>query len=143
MPCHFSPLRTLTNLFVFPALQPTAFCVYIYEVLNSSDMKTISPQQEILVITGTSFSRRQWSEKNNSEPINSEREALEKACWNGLIKEMLPEIFQKTEGGEELFLWQVSEADSFIELDFSEFPGNTEKEFSINPYMFMLDKEYN
>jgi hypothetical protein len=106
-------------------------------------MKTISTQQEILVITGTSFSRRQWSEKNNSaSPFASEREELEKACWNGLIKELLPEIFEK-EDGADLFLWQICQAESFIELEFSEYPGMTEKLFSINPYLFMQEKNYN
>lgn len=107
-------------------------------------MKTISTQQEILVLTGTSFSRRQWTEKNNYDKADqSEREELERACWNGLIKELLPEIFDKSEDGEELFLWQVSEADAFIELDLSEFPGTTEKIFSINPYSFLLEKNLN
>ncbi|MBS1600030.1 MAG: hypothetical protein JST75_17520 [Bacteroidetes bacterium] len=107
-------------------------------------MKTISTQQEVLVITGTSFSLRQWTEKNNTGSLpESAREELEKACWNGLIKELLPEIFEKTEDGEELFLWQICEANAFIELDFSEYPGVTEKLFSINPYLFMQEKNYN
>ncbi len=107
-------------------------------------MKTISTQQEILVITGTSFARRQWSEKNSAgEPSGSELEELEKACWNGLIKELLPEIFDKSQDGEELFLWHVCEADSFIELDLSEYPGIAEKIFSINPYLFMAEKILN
>ena len=42
-------------------------------------MKTISTQQEILVLTGTSFSRRQWTEKNNYDKADqSEREELER-----------------------------------------------------------------
>lgn len=107
-------------------------------------MKTISTQQEILVITGTSFSRRQLAEKNTLDnPFTSEIEALEKACWNGLIKELLPEIFGKTSGGEELFLWQVSEADAFLELDFCEYPGAMEKVYSINPHTFLQEKNYN
>ena len=106
-------------------------------------MKTISTQQEILVITGTSFSRRQWSEKNNSDPFNSEIEELEKACWNGLIKELLPEIFDRNEDGEELFLWKICEADAFLELDLSEYPGSLEKIFSVNPHSFLPEKNYN
>ena len=106
-------------------------------------MKTISTQQEILVLTGTSFSRRQWTEKSNYGNAESEKEELERACWNGLIKELLPEIFDKSEDGEELFLWEVSEANSFIELDLSEYPGTTENIFSINPHSFMLEKNFN
>ena len=107
-------------------------------------MKTISTQQEILVITGTSFSRRQWPEKNGSaNSFTSEREELEKACWNGLIKELLPEIFDKTEDGRKLFLWQINDGDAFLELDFYEFPASIEKIYSINPHSFLQTKNYN
>ena len=104
-------------------------------------MKTISTQQEVLVITGTSFSRRQWSEKNDpTNSQNSEHEALEQACWNGLIKELLPELFEKDKNGAVLFLWQICEAESFIELEFSTSPSAYEKIFSVNPYLFMQEK---
>ena len=101
-------------------------------------MEKNSTQQEILLVTGTSFSSRQWCEKDNTD--NNERptpkERLEEACWNGLLNEMLPEIFdQATHNG--LYLWKVKEASSFLEIELGEFPGVTDKYFSIDPYTFL------
>ena len=107
-------------------------------------MKDISTQQEILLVTGTSFSKRQWSEKDPSDdhPV-TEQEQLEKACWDGLLKELLPEIFKKNDDGRELYLWQISEAGSFIELELCDHPESFEKIYSINPYYFLSAKDYN
>ncbi|HTS44521.1 MAG TPA: hypothetical protein VMH01_09005 [Puia sp.] len=106
-------------------------------------METISTQQEILLITGTSFSQRNWSEKNVSDRRETDLEQLEKACWNGLMKELLPEIFEKSSDGKELYLWNIVEAESFIGLDLSEYPGPIEKADSINPYYFLSEQFYN
>lgn len=102
-------------------------------------MKTNSTQQEILLITGTSFSARQWCEKNNdSEQKNmTETEKLEEACWNGLLREILPEISMNTDVDKKLYLWKIKEAASFIELEFGEVPEEKEKYFSIDPYSFL------
>jgi len=128
---------------LFPVTLSSLPCL-IYEAFNPSVMKAISTQQEILVITGTSFSRRQWSEKNDSgNSFTSEKEQLEKACWNGLIKELLPEIFDKTTVGEDLYLWRIQEADAFLELEFSEYPETMEEMYSINPHSFLPVIFYN
>ena len=69
-------------------------------------MKTKSTQQEILLMTGTKFSAREWAEKNVEDKNKlSATEQLEDACWNGLLDEMLPELVQKTAEGKKLFLW--------------------------------------
>lgn len=104
-------------------------------------MEKISTQQEILLVTGTKFSR-QLSENNTADNLNNS-EQLEKECWNGLLKELLPEILEKTPAGKELYLWQIVEADSFIELDLGEYPQPIEKNGSINPYSFLLTQFYN
>ena len=102
-------------------------------------MKTNFAQQEILLMTGTSFSSRQWCEKNDQDNQNqlTEKEQLEEACWNGLLQEMLPEIYGKTFGDTKLYLWQIREAVSFIEIELGELPGEKEKYFSIDPYSFL------
>jgi hypothetical protein len=107
-------------------------------------MKDISTQQEILLVTGTSFSKRQWSEKDpsNDQPI-TEQEQLEKACWDGLLKELLPEIFEKNDDGRDLYIWQISEVGSFIELELCDYPHSFEKIYSINPYSFLSEIFYN
>ena len=101
-------------------------------------MKTKSTQQEILLMTGTKFSAREWAEKNVEDKNKlSATEQLEDACWNGLLDEMLPELVQKTAEGKKLFLWHVRHCRSFLEIELSESPTVIEREFSIDPYFFV------
>jgi hypothetical protein len=101
-------------------------------------MKTNSTQQEILLMTGTTFSSRQFSDRDDEGKKSglSEREQLEEACWNGLLPEMLPEIYEQT-GDKKLYMWQITEAASFIEIELGELPEEKEKHFSIDPYAFL------
>ena len=102
-------------------------------------MKTQSTQQEILLITDSRFASRQWIERDdNAQSKNlSEREKLEDACWNGLFRSMLPEICGTEENGKFLALWQIHEANSFLDLELGEYPQPIEKEHSLNPYIFI------
>jgi hypothetical protein len=107
-------------------------------------MATTSTQQEILIITGTTFSSRQFIERDSTSGKNnySEREQLEEACWNGLLPDILPEICNH-DNAHKIYLWGIKEADAFIELELSEFPEKTDNYFSIDPYNFMNEKNYN
>ncbi len=101
-------------------------------------MKTNSTQQEVLLMTGTSFSSRQWCEKTDQGQNNfTNKEQLQNACWNGLLQEMLPEICKPTAENKNLYLWQITEAKSFIDLELGEVPEEIEKNHSINPYSFL------
>lgn len=101
-------------------------------------MELKSNQQEILLITGTSFSSRHCYQKEDPENPDhlSEIEQLEEACWNGLLGEMLPEICAKP-ANKKIYLWQIKEACSFIEIELGELPKEKEKYFSIDPYTFL------
>jgi hypothetical protein len=104
-------------------------------------MKTKSTQQEVLLLTGTNFSSRQWSTKDDASINNlSDEEKLEQACWNGLLPEMLPEIFDLSEGAHKLFLWEIKEAASFIELELGEYPEAKDNYYSIDPYSFLAHR---
>ena len=107
-------------------------------------METKSTQQEILLITGTTFSAMQWVEKNETgTPKNlSEKERLEDACWNGLLREMLPEIFTEADTSK-LFVWHIREAKSFLELEMGESPASIDPHFSLDPYSFLEVQQYN
>ncbi len=101
-------------------------------------MKTKSIQQEILLITGTKFSEREWAEKNVEDKNKfSATEQLEDACWNGLLDEMLPELVQKTTEGKKLFLWHIRHCRSFLGIELSESSPLIEPEFSVDPYFFV------
>ncbi|MEP6928007.1 MAG: hypothetical protein ABI834_10240 [Ginsengibacter sp.] len=102
-------------------------------------METNSTQQEILLVTGTSFSAREFCATSDGLNYNhlTEKEKLEVACWNGLLPEMLPEIFRQHSVNKKLYLWEIREASSFIELELGERYIEFEKEFSIDPYSFL------
>lgn len=101
-------------------------------------MKTNSTQQEILLMTGTTFSSKCWEKNEPDKRENlTEKEQLEEACWNGMLYEMLPEICSQEEGDEKMYLWQIKEGASFIELELGAFPEEKEVHFSIDPYSFM------
>ena len=101
--------------------------------------------QEVLLMTGTGFASRQYTERDL--PDNAKNlpgnEKLKNACWNGLLKEMLPEIFLLNDPAAKLYLWQVREANQFFALEMSEYPTGVNKYWSVDPYRFMEVQEYN
>ena len=102
-------------------------------------MKTNSTQQEILLVTGTSFTSREFFETSDGLNYNHlpEKEKLKVACRNGLLPVMLPEIFKQHAVNKKLYLWEIREASSFIEIELGEKYLEFEKEFSIDPYSFL------
>ncbi len=102
-------------------------------------MKAKSTQQEILLLTGTGFSSRQWC-KNEGTPDSGNltgAEKLEEACWNGLLPELLPEICTPCAGTDKLYLWQIRRVTSFLEIELGSFPEEKDSYFSIDPYAFL------
>jgi hypothetical protein len=97
---------------------------------------------EIIILTGTSFSASQFSDKNEaaSKPGRTEKEILTEACWNGLLPEILPEIIEQIPAGKKIYLWQIKEADTFIELELGELQEDKDRYFSINPYSFIPEQ---
>ena len=102
-------------------------------------METNFTQQEILLVTGTSFTSGKFCETADGISYNhlSEKEKLEVACWNGLLPAMLPEIFRQYSSNKKLYLWEIREGASFIELELGEQYMEFEKRFSIDPYSFL------
>ena len=107
-------------------------------------MGRTSTQQEILLMTGTSFSASQWCEKDESTDNKrlTEKERLEEACWHGMVKDMLPELFRQPKNSPKIFLWQIQEGKSFLELDLGETPFKKDRYYSIDPYSFLNEKHY-
>jgi hypothetical protein len=103
-------------------------------------MNTDILQQEILLLTGTTFSQRQLCEKDSRNDNNnlSDSEKLEEACWTGLLDELLPEIITN----KKLPLWQIGDSEFSLQIELSEYPS-TEKTFSLNPYYFLRTMNYN
>ena len=107
-------------------------------------MEPNSTQQEVLLSTNTHFAQRQWFDKDSDETSNlNAKEKLEKACWDGLVKEMIPELNIALNSTKKLWLWRIHETRSFLALDFYEYPGPKETEVSIDPYLFMCELRKN
>lgn len=102
-----------------------------------------STQQEVLLITGSGFANRQYQEKDNTENLKnlSQEERLKEACWNGMLKDMLPELFFQTWNAK-LFLWQMREAQHFIAMEMAEEPVDIDYYASIDPYCFMTKQGF-
>jgi hypothetical protein len=107
-------------------------------------MHTNTNRQEILILTNTSFSCRAWSKINERETDNnlSKKEQLMEACWNGLTPDLLPECFEKNYD-RSIILWEINDANAFINLEFGAFMQGKENEYSVNPYVFMQVQGYN
>lgn len=101
--------------------------------------------QEILLMTGTFFSSRQCLQKNedDNQKYVAEAEQLQEACWNGQLREMLPEICEPFTGNRTLYLWQIRQNKSSLEIILGEAPDEIEREFSIDPHSFLLAQVLN
>jgi hypothetical protein len=107
-------------------------------------MEPHTTQQEILLNTDTRFAHRQWADRDACGSANLNAiEQLEKACWDGLVKELIPELDITLHTDKKLWLWQIHQTRSFLALDFYEYPGPKENEVSIDPYLFLQSKSGN
>jgi hypothetical protein len=110
-----------------------------YEKIN--DMKPINTHHEILLFAGTSLAGKQLAdnEKNSHGKKFSAIEELEKACWNGIIYEMFPEILGSLYPKCESFLWNVLTGKNFLYINIGPNPVTADFETSIDPYFFMMN----
>lgn len=110
-----------------------------YEKIN--DMNTSSIHHEILLFTGTGLASKQLAdnEENCHGKTFSAIEELEKACWNGIIYEMFPEILGSLYPKCESFLWHVLTGKNFLYITIGPNPLTTGHDTSIDPYFFMMN----
>jgi len=108
-------------------------------------MGTSSTQQEILLMTGSTFFQQQCFEKNerDSDKNFTQREYMEEACWNGLLNEFLPDVINKDADGKSLLLREIKQCDAFLEIDLCDSPEETDDYYSIDPYVFLHEGSLN
>ncbi|MEO7802435.1 MAG: hypothetical protein ABIR81_10560 [Ginsengibacter sp.] len=95
-------------------------------------------QQEILLITGNHFAQREWAEKIKDDKSRlTPMEELEEACWNGLLPDLLPELFEDKTLDKKQFLLRIKHCRSFLEIDLGENFESVEADTSIDPYLFV------
>ena len=107
-----------------------------------------NPQlQEVIIVSSSRFANKSYVEKktsNNNEKTNdSKKNSLKDACWNGMLKDILPELFLHFSKENKLFLWQLRECRNVFTMELSEKPGDLDFQASIDPYCFMELQEYN
>jgi hypothetical protein len=102
-------------------------------------------QIEVLLMTGTTFLAGNWVRKdaNVLECDYTEIEQLQEACWNGLVKAMLPEVWIEPPNGGILYLWEVKQAESLLELEIGEIPLPIDPRLSLKPCYFLSFQVYN
>ncbi|RYF89077.1 MAG: hypothetical protein EOO03_06880 [Chitinophagaceae bacterium] len=103
-------------------------------------MKQITTSQEIILVPGASFFKRDWCEKAprpQSKKL-SQKEQLIQVCWNGLLPEILPEIRQTTQHNKQLTLWEVNESHELLDLRLGEFNESLNDVWSINPFVCIV-----
>lgn len=102
-------------------------------------MKKISTNREILLQTNSSFFKRDWCELNNNKNDKqlSQKEQLIQLCWNGMLKEMIPEICGPGAANKPLTLWEINESGKMLDLRFGDIDQELNDEWSINPYVFL------
>jgi hypothetical protein len=93
----------------------------------------------------SSFARQEFCEKNLPEGTNhlAPAEQLEVACWNGLLNDLLPEIMNQSSCTDKIYLWQVEARTSHLKLSMGSCDPEFEKEFTIDPSMFLKEKKMN
>ena len=108
-------------------------------------MNKNSTYKEVLLFTGTHLSFKQYIERNDEEEGKqlNDREQLKAACWNGLMPEILPEVFGEDEDSRKLFVWELRDGDSFIQIELGEAPSDVDRFDSIDPYRFFSSLHMN
>lgn len=105
-------------------------------------MKTDATQKEILLVTNNSFAQRQWCNAEPADKNSTPQEQMEELCANGMIYEILPELFKAPED-HKLYLWQMRPGFSFLQLQYGEFPLALENSASIDPHNSLAYMCYN
>jgi len=95
--------------------------------------------QEILLFTGSSFCSRKFC-KRNSDESNSDHfpmEELEKACWDGMLYEMLPELVGNSMVPVNSYTWNTASGVNFLCINRGIGSTTIGKQTSIDPYFFL------
>ena len=117
------------------------FVVVAWHYQKTNTMKQKAINQEILLITGTSFCSRQFIKRDddsNEGRDHSTMEELEKACWDGMLNELLPELADYPSHGNRNFIWNIVSGVHFLCISMGPCPMPEKNEMSVDPYFFML-----
>ena len=110
--------------------------------INKVFMPRYNNVQEVVIVSGTEFTNRE-NYRNYQTNHHHPHLSLKEACWNGQLKEMMPEIFNDFSKDTTLFLWHMKECNNIFTMELAESPNQIDFSKSIDPYLFMELQEYN
>jgi hypothetical protein len=96
--------------------------------------------QEILLFTGSSFCSRKFCKRNDDGECNTDHspiEELEKACWNGMLNDMLPELVGNSMQRGNSYIWNTASGVNFLCINLGRGSTTVGKQTSIDPYFFL------
>lgn len=100
---------------------------------------------EILLLAGTTMAKKQLA--NSRDTDDNARvgaiEELERACWNGILNEVFPQILCRGYQSDKEFLWHVLTGKNFLYITVGLNSLAAEHHTSIDPYFFMNDVSEN
>lgn len=100
-------------------------------------MKQQTSHYEILLFTGTGFSRREFSSREENSKKLSGIEELEKACWAGMLSEILPEVMPEEGSGKGIYIWNILNGKNYLYITIGPYQMVTDNETTIDPYFFL------
>jgi hypothetical protein len=100
-------------------------------------MKPETINQEILLFTNSSFCNRPFSRRNDSDNSGnySSMEEIERACWDGMLTELLPELFDNAQHNN--YIWKTTSGINFLSINVGSYSQGVEKQNSLDPYFFL------
>ena len=104
-------------------------------------MKPNTMNQKILLFTGTSFTKQEFCSRDRGKEgkESSAMEQLERACWDGMLSEMMPELVSSPSAKSENFICHILSGKHFLRIILGPCQQMVENESSIDPYLFMLE----
>ncbi|HRN80237.1 MAG TPA: hypothetical protein PLU07_06230 [Ferruginibacter sp.] len=99
-------------------------------------MKKHFVHQEILLRPSSDYFKKEWCEINPEKNKNkklSDRERVLELIWNGVLPELLPEIYLLNEENRPLILWEIYETPQWLELNLGDTESFPLDRYSINP----------
>ncbi len=108
-------------------------------------MANISNYREILLVVNSSFAQKDFCENQPLEGLSSDSHAekMIRACWNGLLVDLLPELVSDAEFKQKLYLSDICRLSLCLFIQMDTAPNTKEREFTINPGMIDFPRIYN
>lgn len=109
-------------------------------------MKPEATNREILLVMSSRFLQRSFCQKDCDDTRNatySSMEELERACWDGMLNELLPELVGVPGCYNNNYIWNAVIGLRFLYISLGPSMVHVEHETSLDPYYFLSVLNYN